>query len=155
MARKSLLLQGPGGLLPFEVIVLLGLMILDSKAKPYLFKKRRAENEDAATVKEGMAEFFKDAFEVVEEDATGQAVSDLMENWNGMGKGAKVRLEDLIEWYEANHKMLDCLAGDLRAFLEAKYKDTEDPYSECDLKAADLLELLEDARLASWRRVDL
>jgi hypothetical protein len=155
MAKKSLLFKGPDGLMNFEVVTLLGLMILDSKVRGYLFEnqcKKDDSESEITTVKGCMESFFDTPLRTVGGEETGQSGSGLLKKWNGAEKGSKARIDDLLEWAESNRKMLDCLRNDLTAFLKMKYDAGENPYSECDFKAPDVLELLENARLTAWRQ---
>jgi hypothetical protein len=154
MAQKYLILEGPEGLLNFELVTLLGFLLVDSN---FRLKLLATETEGgSAAAKEAAQEYLGEGLSEVNGENTGHSGGDLMAHWGTKGPG-KATIDDLLSWASTNKSSLDKLMENLKTFLNTKYppseQQPEDNYSQCDFNPHDVIELLESARFMSWRRL--
>jgi hypothetical protein len=160
MAREYLFSKAPEGLLNFELVALLGFLLVDSNFRVKLLGMETIDG-NVVPARDAVQKYLGDALSKVNNEATDQNGGKLLAHWGKIGEDkttrSKATIEDLLAWADANRTILDCLMENLKKFLNTQHPPTSDlpadNYSQCDFKAYDVVELLESARIMSWRRL--
>ena len=144
MAKNYLTNKGPLGLLDMEMIVLLGVLLLDSKQNRKLFNK---PNNDQAQLESNFTVMLDRALNKrgYTNSGSGQFLF-----WKNRGNAAKAGLKDLLKWVVANQNDIKDLRDSLQAFLENEYQNSN-PYGQCDFSPEEVMDLFEAGRIIRYR----
>ena len=146
----------PRGLTDTEVMVFLGLMIVDSKSRTGIFGAEIGADSVAALGK--FKTYLKDAVEGVASDSTGVTGESQVEHWDAIDTeegnkkntyGAKIKISTLFKWAAMHRDKLNSLSVTLKAAMEG-----DADYSQCDKTAPEIMDLIEFARLVTLRKSD-
>ena len=147
--------KAPLGLTETEVMVFLGLMILDSKSRDTIFGT--SFERPAADALEKLEVYLDPAVVGTSGNSTGASGKSQVLHWNQIVKnpqnendtyGAKMKIGTLFQWAEKNRDILN----DLRKTLNDAIK-ADSNYSQCDERAEEILDLIEYARIITLRRL--
>jgi hypothetical protein len=153
--KRYLTNKAPKGLTETEVMVFLGLMILDSESRDTIFGTDF--ERPAAAALEKLAVYLDPAMVGTSGNSTAASGESQVLHWNQIVKnpqnkkdtyGAKMKIGTLFQWAEKNRDILN----DLRKTLnEAIAVDSN--YSQCDERAEEILDLIEYGRIITLRRL--
>jgi hypothetical protein len=145
----------PKGLTETEVMVFLGLMILDSKSRDTIFGT--TFEHTAVEARTELEKYLDVAVVGIAGNSTAVTGESQVKHWDEIERnpnnandtyGAKMRISTLLQWAEKHKDTFNELRKTLNDAIAA-----DSNYSQCDERAEEILDLIEYARIITLRRL--